>query len=138
MRLTEEQYRDLMARRGLAAGSSGEPSTKSTKSARPKYLNQPTASADGIVHDAKGECERWEELRLLERAGAIRSLRRQVPFAMVVNGIHICTYVADFDYLEGEARIVEDRKSPRTRQLAAFRIKAKLMQAIHGIQVREV
>lgn len=103
-----------------------------------KYLNVKTASADGIVHDAKGECERWEELRLLERAGAIRSLRRQVPFAMVVNGIHICTYVADFDYLEGEARIVEDRKSPRTRKLASFRIKAKLMQALHNIQVREV
>lgn len=118
--------------------SPGAPSTSSTKSARPKYLNQRTTGADGVVHDAKGECERWEELKLLERAGQIRSLRRQVPFALVVSGVLVCTYIADFVYEEGAATIVEDRKSPRTRQLAAFRIKAKLMQAIHGLQVREI
>lgn len=138
MRLTEEQYRDLMAKRGLAANSLGAQPTKSAPQARPKYLNEKTTSADGIEHDAKGECERWEELRLLEHAGAIRRLRRQVPYALVVEGILVATYIADFVYEDGEATIVEDRKSPRTRKLRDFRIKVKLMQACHGIQVREV
>jgi hypothetical protein len=92
----------------------------------------------GIVHDGKGECERWQELQLLERGGSIRALRRQVPYALVVNGLLVATYFADFVYLDGEATIVEDHKSPRTRKLKDFRMKVKLMQALHGIQIREV
>lgn len=153
MRMTEEQLADLLARRRkLAPGqvmrvTEAEqrallalpmPSPLVPKAKRPKYHNVKTTGADGIVHDAKGECERWEELKLLAHAGEIRSLRRQVPFAMVVNGILVCTYFADFVYESGAATIVEDRKSPRTRKIAAYSIKRKLMQAIHGIQIREV
>ena len=105
---------------------------------RPKYGNRKTTGVDGVVHDSGKEHRRWQVLELRERAGEIRSLRRQVPYALVVNGVLVCQYVADFDYIEGEARIVEDCKSEPTRKLAAFRIKAKLMQAIHGIQIREV
>jgi hypothetical protein len=134
MRMTQEQYDAYLAR----LKSPGTVSIATSTKRGPKYHNVKTTSADGIVHDAKGECERWEELRLLERSGAIRSLRRQVPFALVVSGVLVCTYIADFVYEDGAATVVEDRKSPRTRQLAAFRIKAKLMQAIHGLQIREV
>jgi len=146
MRWTQHDVDEFLARqrtpqrRGLQdTGSKPIASPAPSPKARTrKYLNQPTTSSDGITHDAKGECERWEELRLLERAGSIRSLRRQVPYALVVSGVLVCTYIADFVYEEGAATIVEDRKSPRTRQLAAFRIKRKLMLACHGIEVREV
>lgn len=104
----------------------------------PKYRNKKTRDASGVLHDGKGELKRWEDLKLMERAGEIRHLRRQVPFALVVSGVLVCTYVADFVYEDGAATIVEDHKSPPTRKLAAFRIKAKLMQALHGIQIREV
>jgi hypothetical protein len=105
---------------------------------RQKFLNVKTTDMQGIVHDGKGECERWQELQLLERGGSIRALRRQVPYALVVNGLLVATYFADFVYLDGEATIVEDHKSPRTRKLKDFRMKVKLMQALHGIQIREV
>jgi hypothetical protein len=55
-----------------------------------------------------------------------------------VSGVLVGTYIAEFVYEEGAATVVIDCKSPQTRKLAAFRIKAKLMQAIHGLQVREV
>jgi hypothetical protein len=134
MRWTESDLDNYQRR--LGTGVAKALSTATAR--RPKYLNVKTTGADGIVHDAKGECERWEELKLMERAGAIRHLRRQVPFAMVVSGVLVCTYIADFVYEDGAATIVEDHKSPVTRKLAAFSIKRKLMQAIHGIQIREV
>ncbi len=104
----------------------------------PRYLNQPTIAADGVTLDSKTEARRYEELKLLERAGEISNLQRQVPYALVVNGIHVCSYIADFRYMRGEALIVEDVKSPRTRKIPAYRIKVKLMQACHNIQIVEV
>jgi hypothetical protein len=118
--------------------SPGTVATDTSTKRGPKYHNVKTTSADGIVHDAKGESQRWEELRLRERAGEIRNLRRQVVYALVVNGHLITTYKADFVYEDGAATVVEDRKSPRTRTLESFRHKVKLMQACHNIQVREV
>jgi hypothetical protein len=109
-----------------------------TKTKRPKYNNRKVTDAEGNVHDSGEEYRRWQVLELRERAGEIRSLRRQVPYALVVNGVLVCSYVADVVYIEGEATIVEDCKSPPTRKLPAYRIKVKLMQAIHGIQIREV
>lgn len=103
-----------------------------------KYRNVKVVDGEGDVHDSTKEHRRWQELQLLARAGTIAELRRQVPFALVVNGVLVCQYVADFVFREGAATIVEDCKSPPTRKLAAYRIKAKLMQAIHGIQIREV
>jgi hypothetical protein len=104
----------------------------------PKYRNQKTRDASGVLHDGKGELKRWEELKLLEHAGSIRCLRRQVPYALVVEGLLIATYIADFVYQDGEATIVEDHKSAVTRKLRDFRMKLKLMQALHKVQIREV
>lgn len=108
------------------------------KAKRNKFLNVKTTDAQGIVHDGKGECQRWGELQLLEKAGAITRLLRQVVYAFVDNGRLITTYKADFDYYDGAAHIVEDHKSPRTRKLASYRHKVKLMQSQYGIQIREV
>lgn len=108
------------------------------KPKRAKFLNVKTTDARGVVHDAKGESQRWEELRLMERAGEITKLRRQVVYALVCNGHLITTYKADFVYEDGAATVVEDRKSPRTRKLESFRHKVKMMHACHGLQIREV
>lgn len=105
---------------------------------RPKFNNRKVTDVEGNVHDSGHEYRHWRELQLREKAGEISQLRRQVPFALVVNGILVCQYIADAVYVEGAATIVEDAKSPRTRKLAAYSIKRKLMQAIHGIQIREV
>ena len=38
---------------------------------------------DGIKFDSKAEARRWAELRLLERAGQIHDLQRQVKLELV-------------------------------------------------------
>lgn len=73
----------------------------------------------------------------MERADRISELRTQVPFDIVINGVKVCRYIADFVYLipETGARIVEDAKGYRT---PIYRLKAKLMRAVHGIIIKEV
>ena len=39
-----------------------------------KYYNKITVTGDGIRHDSQKEANRWEELKLLQRAGKIKNL----------------------------------------------------------------
>jgi len=97
-----------------------------------KYGNRRT---NGFA--SKKEARRHQELSLLQRGGAIRDLRTQVPFDIVVNGLKVCTYVADFTYIVPETgeKIVEDAKGYRT---PIYRLKARLVRAVHGIVIKEV
>ena len=107
-----------------------------------KHGNEPVM-VEGIWFQSKWEAHRWTELRLEEKAGFIRKLERQRPFAIVIDNIHVCNYVADFVYerperfASGESwqRIVEDAKGMRTEM---YRLKKKLMRACLGIVIHEV
>lgn len=115
---------------------------------RSKYGNAKTI-LDGVMHSSKKQGMRWVLLRQWEREGKIRNLRREVPYRLEVNGKLICKYVADHVYetvdhdfcgvnVTMTETVVEDVKSPITRKNRAYRIKVKLMAAIHGITVKEV
>ena len=108
-----------------------------------KYGNRRT-EVDGIVFDSAAEARRWRELRLLERAGRISGLRRQVPYVFCVHTTGTSPecgedkrqmrYVADFVYVEGGREVVEDVKGYRT---AEYKRKRRLMQKIYGVDIRE-
>jgi hypothetical protein len=106
-----------------------------------KYKNRKIA-VNGDVFDSKKEYIRYRELALLERAGRISDLKRQVKYELIpsqrVNGKVVeraCTYVADFVYTENGKTVVEDTKGFRTKD---YIIKRKLMLYVHGIQLQEV
>ncbi|MFQ9519180.1 MAG: DUF1064 domain-containing protein [Acutalibacteraceae bacterium] len=101
-----------------------------------KYHAQKTI-LDGIKFDSKRESERYAELKLLQRSGQIRNIRRQVPFELVPkqDGERSVKYIADFVYEENGRMVVEDAKGFRPKD---YIIKRKLMLWIHGIKVREV
>lgn len=108
-----------------------------------KYGNKKTKIGD-ITFDSKREAERWSHLRVLERAGHISGLRRQVVFVLAPSvkfagarsAKPALRYFADFEYVENGARVVEDVKSPATAKKEAFVIKRHLMKHLHGIDVR--
>jgi hypothetical protein len=100
------------------------------KHARNKYGNK---HENGFA--SKREARRHEVLMLRAKAREISELRCQVPFRIDVNDELVCIYKADFTYLEGGALIVEDTKGYRT---PVYRLKKKLMKAVHGIDIREV
>ena len=105
-------------------------------------------TVDEIAFASKAEARRYRELLLLGLAGEIRNLELQPRFPITVNGQTVATYVADFRYQEIEPwqrglewewkDVVEDVKSPMTRKLPTYRLKKKLVEAQHGIVIREV
>ena len=111
-----------------------------------KYGNRKVV-IDGISFDSQREANRWCELLLLLRAGAIRNLRRQVGFELIpaqrIDGKLVeraVKYVADFTYEQRNKdgtweKVVEDAKGCRTE---VYRIKKKLMLYVHGIRIVEV
>ena len=125
-----------------------------------KYHSCKVHSTEGTF-DSRFEYERWCQLKLLQRAGRIKDLDRQVPFELIpaqyesypgvspktgkrlTDGKRCVeksvTYNADFVYLDlatGE-KVVEDTKSSATRT-KDYVIKRKLMLYVHGIRIREM
>ena len=105
-----------------------------------KYHNR-KVTRDGETFDSVKEYRRFCELRLLERAGAVTDLQRQVKFELIpaqrIDGKvaeRACSYVADFVYTENGQQVVEDAKGMRTQE---YRLKRKLMLWVHGIRIRE-
>ena len=108
-----------------------------------KYRSRKVA-VDGVTFDSKKEYRRYRELSLLEKAGVIHSLKRQVRFELLPSqrDAHTgkvierpVTYIADFVYFEGDKLVVEDTKGFRTKD---YIIKRKLMLYMHGVQIKEV
>ena len=110
--------------------------TRKTFIKRHKY-NAVQTIVDGKNFPSKAEAGRYGMLRLLERVGEITNLRTQVSFKLPVNDMEICRYIADFVYETKEGQtVVEDVKGYLIS--AEFRLKRKLMRAIHGIEIRIV
>ena len=126
---------------------------------RNKYGNK-KITRNGVTFDSLKEYRRFCELSLLEKAGEITDLQRQVPFQLIpTQREETCevykrgkfkglpkqgkviekevTYIADFVYpiaATGE-EIVEDTKGYRT---ADYILKRKMMLYFHSIRIKEV
>ena len=91
--------------------------------------------------DSVKEFNRYRDLMLLQKAGKISGLSRQIRFDLlppqydgdkcVLRG---CYYVADFTYWENGNFIVEDCKGYKTPD---YVIKKKLMYYFHNILIKE-
>lgn len=119
---------------------------------RSKYGSR-KVTVDGETFDSQKEYRRFRELVLLERAGRIQDLQRQVKFVLIPaqyepdtigkrggkkRGKLIereCSYVADFVYTEDGKQVVEDTKGFKTTE---YIIKRKLMLDRYGIRIKEV
>lgn len=91
--------------------------------------------------DSRKEFNRWAELSLMQRAGVIANLKRQVRFELIPSQYkdgkcvyRSVSYIADFVYEQNGETVVEDSKGFRTPE---YTIKKKLMLYIHGIIITE-
>tara|TARA_R100001510_G_scaffold27028_1_gene23766 strand:- start:93 stop:416 length:324 start_codon:yes stop_codon:yes gene_type:complete len=82
---------------------------------------------DGITFASKKEAERYKILSLLESQGRIENLRLQPRIPLMVNGVKIGHYVADFQYSLSGKHIIEDVKSKATRT-PVYKIKKKILE----------
>lgn len=106
-----------------------------------KYYSR-KVTMNGVVYDSQKEANRWCELSLLQRAGKITNLQRQVKYELIpaqrIDGKVVeraCTYVADFVYEENGNTVVEDTKGFKTKD---YIIKRKLMLYLKGIRIKEI
>ena len=122
-----------------------------------KYKNKKVV-VDGMSFDSKKEAKRYQELKMLERAGAIHDLQRQIKYVLIpaqyelTSEVYVkgkekgkpkigkliereCAYYADFVYICDGETVVEDTKGMKTPE---YIIKRKLMLYLHGIKVKEI
>ncbi len=90
---------------------------------------------DGITFASKREMDRYCELKLLERSGAIKKLELQPRFDIHVNGIFCGFWKGDFQYEDKSGVTIEDSKGFRT---PIYNLKKKLIEAIYDFKIREV
>ena len=82
---------------------------------------------DGITFHSKKEAERYKILSLLESQGRIDNLRLQPRIALMVNGVKIGHYIADFQYDISGKQVIEDVKSKATRP-PIYKLKKKILE----------
>lgn len=91
---------------------------------------------DGYLFDSGMEWRRYTDLRLLEAAGEVHDIEVHPKFDIIVNGIRVAGYEADFRYEGRDGNVhVEDVKGART---AVYSLKKKLIEALYGIRIEEI
>lgn len=98
---------------------------------------------DNVLFDSIKESVTYQNLKVLASIGKIKDFvwdKKLLRYPIVIDGILITTYVADFRFIEideggKETPVVMDAKGKRTRE---YIMKKRLMKAVHGIDIREV
>lgn len=93
---------------------------------RGKYRNV-RCEVDGEKFDSKAEAKRWQMLKILERAGAITGLRRQVNTPVAISkgdGAVLASMRWDFAYYDNGRFVLDDTKGMKATP--EWRLKAKL------------
>lgn len=91
-------------------------------------FNAKKSDYNGIKFDSKGEAGYCQELDWRIKAGEILSYERQVKIPLIVNGVLICNYYADFVVTgkHGEKEVHEYKGLV----MPLFQLKWKLLQAL--------
>ena len=100
-----------------------------------KYGNRKTV-LDGEVFDSEKEARRWATLKLMERAGLISDLRRQVKLELIPRQgeERAVNYIADFVYTEKGKTVYEDCKGYKTD---VYIMKRKMAKYLLHIDIKE-
>ena len=104
-----------------------------------KYGNLKT-EYNGVIFHSKKEANYCQQLDFLKKAKGDRDqvlrYEMQVPYQIIMNGIKISKYLADFKvwYADGRVAVI-DVKGVRTQ---TYSLKKKLVEAQYGIRIIEV
>lgn len=122
-----------------------------------RYGNVKKPVKDGIRFDSQRELKRYQELRLLERAGKIKDLEVHERFDLAPGGVQIMMrsnryqngrklqYEADFVYVDTQKKdkygapllVIEDVKMQSGHREPVYKIKKAIMEAM-GYEITEV
>jgi len=98
----------------------------------------------GKVYDSKAEMSyrRHLEKMALHNAPELKvvKIEEQVAYEIIINEVKICNYYLDFKVTYGDGRVsyVDVKGYSKGNAYAIFRLKKKLVFAVHGIIITEV
>lgn len=112
---------------------------KAAEKPRRKFGNTKT-TVGSHTFDSKKEARRYSDLFILQQRGEISELTLQPSYDLIVNGHKVCSYKADFRYLDKTGRVrIEDVKGGKATKTPTYRIKRKLFEALYaGLKIEEV
>lgn len=91
---------------------------------------------DGVTFASKAEGRHYETLRARLYAGLIHDLELQPKFPLIVAGVTVGNYIADFKYYLSDGELVVDEvkgfKTP------IYRLKKRIVEAFYGFKVTEI
>jgi hypothetical protein len=95
-------------------------------------FNAVKTERDGITFSSKKEARRYDELKLLEKAGEVIFFLRQIPFHLP-GGVK---YVCDFQVFWRDGSVTfEDTKGYKTDM---YKAKKKQVEALYPIEIKEL
>lgn len=108
---------------------SGRPAARALTAAlaKPAKYGAIRCEFSGMQFDSRLELRRWHQLTAMQTLGEISHLERQVRFPLMVNGVKLGDYIADFKYVsrpnfEPCKIVIEDAKGVLT-PLCAWKLK---------------
>lgn len=123
-KMSPQEWKDYMAKRNAAQTS--------------KFKAIPTETADGQKFKSILESAFYNRMWVLQKAGEVQLIEREIRYELVVNGVYINSYMMDFriTYTDGRIEYV-DCKSTATKT-PLYLMKKALMLALYGIELKEV
>jgi len=105
-----------------------------------KYRNTRT-DYNGTVYDSKKEAMYRQQLDMLTGANIpdherVALIEEQVRYPIVINDVKICSYVLDFKVTYGDGHV--DHVDVKGMKTQVYKLKKKMMLAVHGIEIVEV
>ncbi len=102
-----------------------------------KYTICPNCKSPVQYFPSRDELRRYRQLQMEQRAGLISGLQVQPKYTVVLNGIKICEYRADFKYLRDGHEVIEDVKGTLDEKYLdpVFKLKRKMVEAIYSIKI---
>lgn len=104
-------------------------------------LNAKKAEVDGYKFDSMKEAQQYLFLKGELHAGRIRDLRVHPRYTLEVNGTKVCGFHPDFEFFDvakGAVRVQDVKGMKFGVPFQLFRVKAKLLHALKGIEVEVV
>lgn len=134
-----KEYDDFDTPRGLTPAQKMLKQKMAESRQRSKYNNVKVRWND-MWFDSIYEMNAAKNLESMRKAKNKRDrvvdVQYQVKFRIVVNKAKICDYIADFvvEFADGRVEVI-DAKGMRT---SVYRLKQKMMKAVHGIDIVEM
>lgn len=123
-KMTPQEFREYLDKQNRAKDS--------------KFKAIPTTTADGQTFKSILEANYYKRMWVLQRAGEVKLIEREVRYELIVNGVFIAAYMMDFRITYSDDRIeYVDCKSTATKT-PLYLMKKQLMLALYGIELKEV